>query len=214
MADLKLSALSHGTTVDPANDLIPFVDVSDTTEGPSGTTKALTPSQLAPTSIDTSQITSGTLALDRGGTGSDLSATGGAGQFVRQSTAGGALSADVIATSDLPTAGLTITSWSTPTATATDGSTVTFDLAAHSSWQVTLGGNRTLALSNAGASSRFSVVLKQDATGSRTVTWFGGILWPGGTAPTLTTTPNKRDVFTFIALSSGVYLGFTAGQSM
>ncbi len=40
----------------------------------------------------------------------------------------------------------------------------------------------------------FFITLKQDAVGSRTVTWGANYIWAGGTAPTLTTTPNKNDV--------------------
>lgn len=49
-----------------------------------------------------SDITSGQLALARGGTGADLSATGGANQFVKQSSLGGALSVGSIADADVP----------------------------------------------------------------------------------------------------------------
>lgn len=48
-------------------------------------------------------ITSGILALARGGTGADLSATGGAGQVLKQKTAGGALVAEALVASDIPT---------------------------------------------------------------------------------------------------------------
>lgn len=47
-------------------------------------------------------ISSGLLALARGGAGADLSATGGANQFVRQSSVGGALSVSAIADADVP----------------------------------------------------------------------------------------------------------------
>jgi hypothetical protein len=90
--------------------------------------------------------------------------------------------------------------------TDTDGATITFDLSTGLSHQVVLGGNRTLALSNPQVGDRFVIVLQQDGTGSRTVTWFSGILWSGGSAPTLTTTANKRDVFEFLCSSGGVYL--------
>lgn len=49
-------------------------------------------------------ITSGTLALARGGSGADLSATGGAGQYVKQTGAGSALTVGVMAAGDLPSA--------------------------------------------------------------------------------------------------------------
>jgi hypothetical protein len=213
MADTKISAFTHATTVDAAADLVPYVDVSDTTQGPGGSTKYVFPSQLWPTTFAASAITSGQVALARGGTGADLSATGGAGKFVKQTSAGGVFTVDVIAASELPTTGLTIDSSVASIGAATDGTTVTFDLAAHSKWKVTLGGNRTLALSNPTASSPFTIALTQDGTGSRTVTWFSGISWSGGTAPTLTTTAGKTDVFTFLTISAGVYLGFVAGQN-
>ena len=40
--------------------------------------------------------------------------------------------------------------------------------------------------------------LKQDGTGSRTITWGGDFRFSGGTAPTLTTTGGKTDYLGFI----------------
>lgn len=94
-----------------------------------------------------------------------------------------------------------------------DAATITFDLNLSDKHQVVLGGNRTLALSNEDDGQTFFVVLQQDSTGGRTVTWWTGILWPGGTVPTLTTTANKRDVFSFLRLSTGVYLGWLVGAN-
>lgn len=98
--------------------------------------------------------------------------------------------------------------------TDTDGATVTFNLSASNIHQVTLGGNRTLALSNASTGQCFVIRLIQDATGSRTVTWFSTIKWAGGTAPTLTTTASKTDVFGFICTSSNNYDGYVVGQNL
>lgn len=47
-------------------------------------------------------ITSGQLGLARGGTGADLSATGGTGQVLKQSTAGGAVSVGALGAGDMP----------------------------------------------------------------------------------------------------------------
>jgi len=52
-------------------------------------------------SLDTAKITTGIFGLARGGTGADLSATGGAGQYVKQSTLGGAFSVGTIPYTDL-----------------------------------------------------------------------------------------------------------------
>jgi hypothetical protein len=96
----------------------------------------------------------------------------------------------------------------------TDGSTITFDKNTSDFHAVTLGGNRTLALSNMAAGDRIVLRLAQDGTGSRTVTWFSTIKWVGGTAPTLTTTASKADVFGFLCTSAGNYDGFVIGQNI
>ena len=106
------------------------------------------------------------------------------------------------------------TGFKTPLEDNTDGSTITFDLNAANTHTVTLGGNRTLALSNVDAGQKFIIRLVQDGTGSRTVTWFSTIKWPGGTTPTLTTTANKTDVFGFICTSAGNYDGFVVGLNL
>lgn len=95
-----------------------------------------------------------------------------------------------------------------------DGATITFDLGDTTKSNirsVTLGGNRVLAVSNVSVGQVFIVRLTQDGTGSRTVTWFSTIKWPGGVAPTLSTTAGKTDVFGFICTSAGNYDGFYVG---
>lgn len=101
-----------------------------------------------------------------------------------------------------------------PTLTSnTDAATITFDLST-SLHTVTLGGNRILALSNETVGQTFVIRLVQDGTGSRTVTWFSTIKWAGDSAPTLTTTASKTDVFGFICTSAGNYDGFVIGQNL
>ncbi len=102
----------------------------------------------------------------------------------------------------------------TPIKTNTDGTTITFDMDESNLHTVVLGGSRTLALSNTDAGQRFIIRLEQDGTGSRTVTWFSTIKWVGGSAPTLTTTASKTDVFGFICTSAGNYDGFVVGQNL
>ena len=93
--------------------------------------------------------------------------------------------------------------------------TATLDLSLGSRFQITMpAGNITIALSNATTSQMFTVEITQDATGSRTVTWFTTIRWTGGSAPTLTTTANKRDTFGFICTGSNTYDGFVIGQNI
>lgn len=98
--------------------------------------------------------------------------------------------------------------------TATDDATVTFDLSYGNLQKVTLGGNRTLTVSNVSTGQCFIIKLIQDSTGGRTVSWFSGISWAGGSAPTLTTTANKADVFGFICTGTNTYDGFVVGQNI
>lgn len=98
--------------------------------------------------------------------------------------------------------------------TESDGATVTFDLTTYKKHRVTLGGNRTLALSNVSNGDAFIISLIQDGTGGRTVTWFSTIKWADGVTPTLTTTASKADVFGFIQIGSNSYYGFIVGQNL
>ncbi len=97
---------------------------------------------------------------------------------------------------------------------ASDGATVTFDLSLGNVHTVTLGGNRTLAISNETAGQCFIIELTQDGTGSRTVTWFTTIRWADGSAPTLTTTASKRDVVGFRVTGTDTYDGYIVGQNI
>lgn len=82
--------------------------------------------------------------------------------------------------------------------------TTTLDLVTYSGYRVTLGLNTTFAFTENPlpnrTPARMSRIfhLKQDATGSRTVTWPSNILWAGGSAPTLTTAANKVDIVTLV----------------
>jgi hypothetical protein len=83
--------------------------------------------------------------------------------------------------------------------TLTDGATISWDVSTQSVAKVTLGGNRTLsAPSNAlGAGQFISLLVIQDGTGSRTLTWNAVYEFASDTAPTLTTTGGKGDLFVF-----------------
>lgn len=92
------------------------------------------------------------------------------------------------------------------------GSTETInDVSSYTINVLTLTANCTLTFPTASAGKSFMLVLKQDATGSRTVTWPGSVKWPGGTAPTLTTTASKTDVISFICVDGTNWYGFVGG---
>jgi hypothetical protein len=85
----------------------------------------------------------------------------------------------------------------------TDAATVAVDLSLSNNYTLTLAGNRTLgAPTNQTAGQSGLIVITQDATGSRTLAYNSVWKFPGGTAPTLTTTASAVDVLAFYVESS------------
>ena len=73
----------------------------------------------------------------------------------------------------------------------------------------TLTGSVTMTFSGASVGQTMTFMMTQGGTGSYTVTW-PTMRWPGGTAPTLTTTVGKMDIIT-IFYNGNQYFGFTSG---
>lgn len=98
------------------------------------------------------------------------------------------LNLDATATSDTPQ-------------TLTDGATVTWATGGvkYPNATVTLGGNRTLAITGAVSGQSGTLVVKQDATGSRTLTLPAGskVRDGGSGAITLSTAANSIDVLSY-----------------
>jgi len=87
---------------------------------------------------------------------------------------------------------------------AASTSSTTLDLNNGNVFSVTLSANTTLSVSNVanGKACSFSLYLKQDGTGSRTVTWPSGTKWSGG-APTLSTAANAVDICVLESIDGG-----------
>ena len=85
-----------------------------------------------------------------------------------------------------------------PEATLTDGSSIDWNVLTSPVAKVTLAGNRTLnAATGAQAGQFVSLLIIQDGTGSRTLTFNAAYEFKDDTAPTLTTTASKGDLFVF-----------------
>jgi hypothetical protein len=80
----------------------------------------------------------------------------------------------------------------------------TLNLANGNVFNVTLTGNATFTFSGAtsGKACSFGLYLRQDGTGSRSVTWPSSVRWSGG-APTLTTSASAVDILVFETLDGG-----------
>lgn len=97
-------------------------------------------------------------------------------------------------------------------ATATTGTAYTVSIAAQSILILTLTGNCVFTFPAASAGAQFTLLITQDATGSRTITWPSSVRWASGTPPTITATAGRTDVISFI--SDGTYwIGFVGGQN-
>jgi hypothetical protein len=69
---------------------------------------------------------------------------------------------------------------------------------------ITLTGNATITMPTATSGKSFIMLLKQDATGGRTVTW-STVKWAGGTAPTITSVASRQDILSFFADGTNWY---------
>lgn len=91
------------------------------------------------------------------------------------------------------------------TQTLTDQATITWDTVQGVFAEVTLTDNRTLANpTNLINGASYILLIKQDGTGNRTLTFGSAYKFPGGTDPTLSTAANAVDIIAF--LSDGVNL--------
>lgn len=87
------------------------------------------------------------------------------------------------------------------------GATETINLDNGSLHHITLDANCTLTFSLPVRAEtdgwQFDLLVKQDGTGSRTITWPASVKWPAGSAPTLTTTAGRTDWVQFITADGG-----------
>lgn len=141
-------------------------------------------------------------------------------------TGGGALSANVTLNADQATAQqwrentanklLNANAvWSSMSETVlTDAATISWDMQSGFDFIVTLGANRTLANpTNIKVGQKGRLIVQQDGTGSRTLTWSSYYKFANGTAPTLSTAANSVDVFYYDVRSSTYIIISLAGRA-
>lgn len=97
-------------------------------------------------------------------------------------------------------------------ALANSGTAYTVNLALGSILKLNLTGNCTLTFPSGTAGQSFVLMIAQDATGSRTVTWPSSVKWPSSTAPTITSTAGKMDKYVF-TYDGSYWIGAVAGKN-
>lgn len=82
---------------------------------------------------------------------------------------------------------------------------ITLDLANGNVQKLTLTANCTVTLTSpaSGAMRSLTLLVFQDGTGSRTITWPGSVKWGNAGAPTLTTTASKMDIISLFTVDGG-----------
>jgi hypothetical protein len=115
------------------------------------------------------------------------------------------------ATGDIGTAGSTIQQpilvgeVETQVTNTASGTAATLDQASGTAQVLTLTGDCALTFSpstgSSGVLAAMTIILTQDSTGSRTVTWPTGTIFTAGSAPTLSTTAGQSDIFVAFLLA-------------
>ena len=85
-----------------------------------------------------------------------------------------------------------------PEQALSDGATPAWNALTQPVAKITIAGNRTIGAASGGVAGAFiSLLIIQDGTGSRTMSWNAAYEFKDDTAPTLTTTASKGDLFVF-----------------
>jgi len=204
--DISLATIDHvGNTVNWLDSTVSITGLSTTA---TGTVLTLTDSSINSTQ-DIRLPTAKSIADDSGNEYIKFVKTASAVNEISITNSATGNSPDLSVTGGDTNIGLSITTKGTglikfndgayfPEATLTDGATITWDVSTAQVAKVTLGGNRTLSAPTNGATGQFiSLLVIQDGTGSRTLTWNSAYEFASDTAPTLTTTASLGDLFTF-----------------
>lgn len=98
---------------------------------------------------------------------------------------------------------------------AASGSATSADISTYGVVDITLTGNCTISITGPTAGQGWSAtfILRQDGTGSRTVSWPAGTVWPGGSEPTLSTAAGAIDIVVLMTVDGGTeWFGSLAGK--
>jgi len=99
--------------------------------------------------------------------------------------------------------------------TANTGAAYEIDWSAAAIFELTLTDDPTFTFANESAGRAVTLILIQDGTGGRTVTWPASVDWPSATEPTLSSGAGDVDVLTLICRNDGsTVLGFETGLDM
>jgi hypothetical protein len=83
---------------------------------------------------------------------------------------------------------------------------------------LTLEGDVTLSFINAVADppgNSFSLVIEQDATGGRSISWPSSVEWDGGSSPSLSTAAGDKHLLSFLTTDGGsTWVGLVSAEGL
>lgn len=120
------------------------------------------------------------------------------------------LNTDKVETTNGSLTNPTVTNYIETQNTANTGSAITLNLADGTVENLTLTASATITMPAVGAGKSFILYLKTGA-GAYSVTW-STVRWPGGTAPTVTSTASRMDIYSFFSDGTNWY-GVVVGQN-
>jgi len=98
---------------------------------------------------------------------------------------------------------ITLTSYTETVFSANSSTAITLTTANGTVQNITLTGTATITMPAAVAGKSFVLYLRSGA-GAYTVTW-ATVKWPGGTAPTITSTAARMDIYSFFSDGTNWY---------
>ena len=201
---------SELTTIDGAADFVLGYDTSATDLRKIKPNNLLDTGSVTTTKIADSAITTAKIADDAITTGKIAAGAVGTSDIADAAVTSAKVDSTSIAL--LGTSQSFTTAHGFAVTTLTDAANISWNLASNQVARVTLGGNRTLSNpTNKVEGNVYILIVKQDVTGGRTLSFSSDYKFAGGSAPTITTTASKADVLTFVC--EGTALLGVASQS-
>ena len=216
---ITISATGSGGTVTSVSWTGGIVSVANGTTTPSftiaGTSGGIPYFSSASTWATSAALAANAIVLGGGAGAAPATTTTGTGVVTAIGNAvnatGGLVTVDGTATLTNKTlTNPTVTNYVETPYTANSSTAITLNLANGTVQIITLTGSPTITMPTAVSGKSF-ILIMPTGTGSFAVTW-STVKWPGGTAPTVTTTASKTDIFSFFSDGTNWY-GVVVGQN-
>jgi hypothetical protein len=189
-------------------------------QGPPGSVSTIVATDITDSTATGRSVLTGSAAAGRAALSLGTAAVAASGDFAAASHAhaGSDITSGTVDAARLPVAtasefrsgasarvlGVTETIASAAYVSLTDAATIAVDMSTGINFKVTLGGNRTLgAPTNTKEGASGTILVRQDATGGRTLAFNSVYVGQNGTDPSIDTTASRLSVLNYLILDDG-----------